>query len=167
MKRGFTLIELLVVVLIIGILAAIALPQYQKAVTKTRYTQLKVLASSIAEAQEVYYLANGMYATKFEELDVDMPGGKLDTSTDDRYNYAWGTCSFGSATVQVVCKNTDIGMSYQIQLHNHPNLADTRKCLTLTDDSTSIAAKVCANETGDMNPVVSADYHVISYLYQN
>ena len=71
--NAFTLIELLVVVLIIGILAAVALPQYQKAVAKSRATQAMVLLKSLHQAAVGYYMANGDYPTSFDELSVDIP----------------------------------------------------------------------------------------------
>ncbi len=84
--NGFTLIELLVVVLIIGILASIALPQYRIAVAKTKYATFKQLAAAIKNAQEVYYLANGVYATKLEDLDIDFPASSDERNTEsDRY----------------------------------------------------------------------------------
>ena len=73
-QRAFTLIELLVVVLIIGILSAIALPQYTRAVEKSRAAEALILVRSIADANRRYYMANGEYTWNLADLDIEVRG---------------------------------------------------------------------------------------------
>ena len=73
MKKGFTLIELLVVVLIIGILSAVALPQYEKTVQKARTTEVKNYVDAWKKAQNIYRLENGEYSRELDDLSITMP----------------------------------------------------------------------------------------------
>ncbi len=80
--RGFTLIELLIVVLIIGILAAVALSQYQQAVAKSRALEGLTLLRTVMRAEELYYLANGDYTKNVAQLDIQI--------SDDKIANTWG-----------------------------------------------------------------------------
>ena len=93
--RAFTLIELLVIVLIIGILAAVAVPQYQKAVMKARFTQLATNMDAIKKAQEVYFLANGQYASSLNDLDIDVQ--------QTNYSYCYLETHSAEPNISVTC----------------------------------------------------------------
>ncbi len=172
-NRACTLIELLVVVLIIGILAAVALPQYKMAVYKSKYAQLKTLVHAIAQAQEIYYLANNEYADALDKLDINFPAGQdPDTSTATRYEYKWGYCRL-NAGLQVSCTNTDIEMGYQTYTQ-HPTgswakNAGERICVAeKTHDLNAVQNRICKAETGQEAPYQStaAGHDYSSWAYQ-
>ncbi len=152
-QKAFTLIELLVVVLIIGILAAVALPQYQKAVLKSRYATLKTTVSAIEQAQEIYYLANGTYATNWDELSIDTPPFTHETN-GVRY-FSWGWCwtqTNEEGYARAYCQyKQQIGYAKIFQ-HSTQHAGTQACCAYNRTNLQSIDNKICQQESGLSSP---------------
>ena len=154
-NHAFTLIELLVVVLIIGILSAIALPQYQKAVDRARYMQAVTLAEAVAKANQVYFLANNEYAHSFDELDVQLP---TPTSIDDHgyWKYPWGYCYIADTSRSKTICQVYVGKSSDRLYYSVDAQTGQRRCFATKD--TKRANDICKSVTGKTQGSTTGDY---------
>ncbi len=142
--QAFTLIELLVVVLIIGILAAVALPKYEMAVMRSRYATLKANTNALLEAEQIYQLANGSYTADMEALSIDLSGCTL---SEDRgtCTYPWGMCRI--TTGRVSCENTQSLKNGYAHYYSSSNYG-SESCWAFTTDQTDKYNKLCKKEGG-------------------
>jgi type IV pilus assembly protein PilE len=145
-KKGFTLIEILVVVLIISILAAIALPQYEKAVLRAKAKEAQINLRPIAEAQLRYYMATGVWSEYMAALDIVPAGLKY----FDKY-------IFHDEHVEVM--GTFKGVEYWLTVFY--NEVNTTYC-GIVEAQTSIA-NPCAMISGDPQPRRDLYHGYIAY----
>ena len=167
LRSGFTLIELLVVVLIIGILAAVALPQYQKALNKTRTMRMLPLMKAIVAAEHVYHLTHGSYTIDFTQLDIEMPaGGTVDTELNEnstlinRLIFSDFSCHL---QLQNYSDEPEAGIADQyVSLYciaDHPNAPEIEKYLARDYWicwGPEAAGEICKAITGQQEPTLTS-----------
>ncbi len=103
-RWGFTLIELLVVVLIIGLLAAVALPQYQKAVKKAQSREVYVALEALDKAYSEHYLNDGKSSVYYDRLSIKLPELKY-------FKYAYPNPVYNGSTLETT-SSTEPSPSY-------------------------------------------------------
>lgn len=165
MKRGFTLIELLVVVLIIGILSAIALPQYTKAVEKSRAAEAMQILKSLRDAQALCILEHGMNGGEcggddpmalFDNGPIEIPGEEADSigldggGIQSKY-FIYGLVSNGGMLVCAERTNDGAHLEYQICTSADPRSSTVKAYnqFSCSDANMTICSSLGFKKSGD------------------
>ncbi len=144
-QKGFTLIELLVVVLIIGILAAVAVPQYQKAVEKSRASEALIIGNKLKQAQQLRHLQSGEWdGISEDKLDIDVPNYDEDTHRFYQKYFHYSLDDGDFITVQRVdnCTPSSCTGNVQYELLFFSDVGDGPEA-SCNDYSTSTGKYIC------------------------
>ncbi|MDR0291779.1 MAG: prepilin-type N-terminal cleavage/methylation domain-containing protein [Elusimicrobium sp.] len=160
---GFTLIEILVVVLIIGILSAVAIPQYNTAVKKSRAGEAFIQIKALKTAMDVYMLAAGQPAEKFSDLDIEIPNTSPCSSTasvtDCVANARWRFEIWPTGPAARILPAQDLVIAWYDE-KSSAGLRNAFGCdVLLGRDSTNVNRQVCRSLGGVLANVTTWEYY--------
>ena len=158
---GFTLIELLVVVLIIGILAAAALPSYRVAVGTSRVATMYAFMRAVDQAQQHFYMQTNRYATNFDSLVIALPSGfkRINSSRISNNDMScYIMTMWGPSSISIKCEERKNAVTIE-KYHKHTFYI----CWAARDKS--LGNRICQNLSGRDSPSGTGSDGDTNYLY--
>ena len=146
-EKGFTLIELLVVIIIIGILAAIALPSFLSQSNKAKQSEAKTYVGTLNKGQQAYFTEKGRFGPSIDLLGVGVK------STTANYDYSSAAETYSTTVISNWASS--FGTPKNVALRGYSGRVQLNT-VTATSDVTSFASLCEANTAGTGSPTIPA-----------
>lgn len=117
-SKGFTLIELLVVIVIVGILSAVAIPQFLNQVRRSRTAEAQAALTAVGRASEVYRLDFSRYPDNYTRIKYGCPTDYCGRRGDKYMNDPWSAPNYSLPVASVISSVSPQGMRWDTTANN-------------------------------------------------